>query len=132
MELALGVDDVLHLCFLSPRFRHARNRLDACFLLVILFSRPVRQALAFNTLESICRSFPIGHAKAGTIAVAEIKLREVALQMSFADVVVNANDATLENCEVSFDRVAVGSAANVFADAMVNHFVPANSLPRAM
>jgi hypothetical protein len=42
-------------------------------------SRPVRQALALNTLESLCRPFPIGDTKAGTIAVAEIKLRKVAL-----------------------------------------------------
>ena len=53
---------------------------------------PIRRALALDAPESISRPFFIGNAKAGTIVVAEIKLRQIALQMGFADVVINASD----------------------------------------
>lgn len=59
----------------SSRFRHARKRIEACLGWLILVSRPVRQALALTTLESICRTFHIGKADVGTIIIAEIKFR---------------------------------------------------------
>ena len=45
-----------------------------------MVNRPVRQALALSTFESICRLFPIGDAKARMIVVAEIKLLQMSLK----------------------------------------------------
>lgn len=47
-------------------------------------SRPVRQALALNTFESLRRPFPVADAKAGTIIIAELKFRQIALQVLLA------------------------------------------------
>jgi len=55
------------------RFRHARKRLANCFLLLISVSRPVRQALALDTLKSNSRPFPIGNAGTRVVVIAERK-----------------------------------------------------------
>jgi hypothetical protein len=48
-----------------------------------LVSRPVRQALALDTSESLCRPFPIIHAKTGAIIVPELELVQVPLQKRY-------------------------------------------------
>lgn len=53
-------------------------------------SRTIRETLALDTQESFCRTFSIGHAKLGAVVIAEIKLRKITLQVSFADVVIHA------------------------------------------
>jgi hypothetical protein len=53
----------------------------------------IRETLALDTQESLCRTFSIGHAKLRPVVVSEIKFREIAFQMSFADVVGYAIDA---------------------------------------
>lgn len=77
--------------------RHRANRFAACFLLLILVNRPVRQALALDTLESSHRPLPIGNAKAGTIVIAELKFREIALQVLFAAESVGPAHTALEH-----------------------------------
>ena len=94
-------------------------------------SRTIRETLALYTQESLRRTFSIGHAKLGAIVVTEIKFRQIALQMGFADVVIDAIDATLENREVTFDRIAVRVVADVFTIAMVNHLVTGEFLANA-
>ena len=49
-----------------------------------LVSRPVRQALALNTLKSRRRPFPVRKAEFGAVIVPELKLVQVPLQMLFA------------------------------------------------
>jgi len=65
--------------------RQRKNLLTSCFLCLILVSRSICQALAFDTLESSGRPFPIGNAKAGTIFIAELKSRQIALQVLFTE-----------------------------------------------
>ena len=78
----------------GPRFfRLIQSFLTSCFRLTGLVSRPVRQALALCTFKSNCRPFPVADAKAGTIVVAEFKLRDSAL-----DVARCKNDMCLSCC----------------------------------
>jgi hypothetical protein len=55
-------------------FFQAKKRLANCVLFPIFVSRPVRQALALDTLESKNRPFPIRDAEPGAVGVAERKL----------------------------------------------------------
>jgi len=74
------------------RFRQARNLLAVCFrnLWFCLVSRPVRQALALDTLKSRRRPFPVSKTEFGAVIVPELKLVQVALQMLFAAKAVSA------------------------------------------
>ena len=72
---------------------------------MILVSRPVRQALALDTLESLRRPFPIANAKAGTIVVAELKFRQVTLQVLFTAERVGAAHTAFEHAEEVIDVV---------------------------
>jgi hypothetical protein len=59
-------------CFL--RFLHAKNRLALCFIDLGSISRPVRQALALNTLKSRRRPLPVSETEFGAVIVPELKL----------------------------------------------------------
>jgi hypothetical protein len=70
--------------FESSRFWrafHARNRLTVWRINsgFCLISRPVRQALAFDTFHRKHRPFPIGNAEARPVIVAKFKFTEIAL-----------------------------------------------------
>src|SRR5436190_4231102 len=85
-------------CYSQALFvRQTRKRFAACLGWTILVSRPVRQALALDTFEGSCRPFPIVDAEGHAVIIAEIKFREIALQMRFADLMINASDAALKN-----------------------------------
>jgi hypothetical protein len=63
--------------------RQRRKRFAAYSLFVILVSRPVRQALAVDATQSICRPFPISDAKGHAVIVAErfAAAKDVAFQL---------------------------------------------------
>jgi hypothetical protein len=82
---------------------------------VILVSRPVRQALALDTLESLRRPFPIANAKAGTIVVAELKFRQVTLQVLLAAERVGSAHTALEHAEKVFNVVVVKPPAFTYS-----------------
>jgi hypothetical protein len=106
------------------RFRHVRKRLAACFLWLILVSRPVRQALALDTLESSHRPFPIGHAKAGTIVIAELEFRQITLQVLFTAERIGAAHTPLEYAKEVFDVIrGEASGIDVLASAVVQGLV---------
>ena len=50
------------------------------------------------------------------MVVAEVELADVPLQMRLGNVMVRADNASLEDREIVFDRVGVRAAANVFLD----------------
>src|SRR6202167_5279133 len=79
--------------------RQRKNLLTSCFLCLILVSRPIHQALALDTLESSCRPFPIGNAKARTIVIAELKFRQIVLQVLFAAERIGPAHAVLEHAK---------------------------------
>jgi len=76
------------------RFRQAKNRLAVCLshLGFCLVSRPVRQALALDTLKSRRRPFPVSKAEFGAVIVPELKLVQVPLQMLLAEKATGAFD----------------------------------------
>jgi hypothetical protein len=53
------------------RFRHARNRALNYFFEVILVRIAIRQLLAFRTFDGKGRTFPIAHAEARAVGIAE-------------------------------------------------------------
>ena len=51
--------------------------------------------------------------------VPKVKLGKVALQVLLADVAIGAGDSTFHDRDVSLDRIRVGDAANMLADAVI-------------
>lgn len=97
-----------------------RLGLDACV-------RPsIGKALSNDPLEELRGADFVVHAKARTVGIAEIEFRRVAMKMLIGDMVVDANDAALQDREVIFDCVRVPEmGADVFicgmVDATVHH-----------
>ena len=77
---------------MRKRLRHAKKRLAVCFRNrgFCLVSRPVRQALALDTLKSNRRPFPVSEAEFGAVIVPELKLVQVPLQMLLAAKAIGA------------------------------------------
>ena len=71
----------------------------------------IGQSLPFDALEGFCGALAVLNAKAGTIVVSEIELREIAMQMGFADRMIRSDDPALEDAEKVFDRVRVNKTA---------------------
>jgi hypothetical protein len=57
----------------------------------------IQEPLPGNTNYSLAGALSIVHAKHHAFIVSEIELSQITLQMCFADVVINASDAALEN-----------------------------------
>ena len=70
-------------------------------------SRFIGQPLALHADQQIDGAVEVIHAQRLAIAVAEIELVQVALQVMLGNVVIGANNAALENSEVGFYGVAV-------------------------
>ena len=62
-------------------------------------------------------------AKARAVAIAEIELGEIAMQVSFAAMLIDALHAALEDREEAFDGVGVNVAANVLASGVAHECV---------
>ncbi len=86
----LGVRFGLCVCLLAERIR-----LSIC------------QPLADDAEQCSLCACQIIHAELHTIVVAEIKLRQVAVQMLFATVLVDTRHAALEQAEVALNRARV-------------------------
>jgi len=74
----------------------------AAWLKSCLVSRAVRETLAFRTLDCKRRTFPVVNAEGGPVVIAEIKFREIAMQMLFFAMLVHAAHAALEDREITF------------------------------
>jgi hypothetical protein len=70
----------------------------ACFVVLILVSRPVRETLAFNTFGNERRTFPVFHFSGVPF---EIPFREVARQMGFANRMMSTEHRTLHEAETA-------------------------------
>jgi hypothetical protein len=77
-------------------FRQRTKRLAAA-LKSGLVSRPVRETLALSILDGQRRTFPIGNAEGRAVIVAEIKFREIAMQVLFLAMLVGAAHSALEH-----------------------------------
>ena len=58
--------------------------------------------------------------KGNAVAVAEIELREIAVQMLLAAVLIDALHPAFEDAEKALNRVRVDAAASILADTMID------------
>ena len=86
-------------------------------------SLPVGQSLSDDALNGPFGSLNVVYAQPDPIGIAEIELREIAVQMLLFAVLVDAFHATLENRVVALDGVGVDVAANVFVNGVVDGFM---------
>lgn len=110
----------------TVRFGESRPSLGA-FSLASASSGLVGEALADNALERLVGAHGIVNAQRNTSIVAEIKLLQVAVEVTLATVLVNALHAALKDREVAFDRVRGGGATDVFL-GLVAHNLMAHEL----
>lgn len=82
---------------------------------------PIGQALAEDALEGLFGALPIGRR---AVIVAEVELGGVARKVRLADMVINADDAALEDRKEVLDRVRVLLAARIFRHTVVDLLVP--------
>src|SRR6266702_1034881 len=94
---------------------------------ISLTRRGIGQALATGALESATGPLHVIYAQANAIAIAEIEFCEIAVQMLFAAMLVDADHATLEDGEVAFNGVGVNGVsvgiAHVFVSRVHHGFV---------
>ena len=60
---------------------HLWKALTCCLTVTGFVNPPIGQALALNGLEGLCGTGCIVNFESGTIAIAEIELRQIAMQM---------------------------------------------------
>ena len=77
-------------------------------------SRSIGQATPPSAFQDQVGAGFVIEAELHPMAVAEVELGQIPMQMSFRNVMVNAVDAALENGEVSLDGVGVDISAHVF------------------
>jgi len=85
--------------------------------------RRIGQALATETCKRDVRALYIVDAELGAVILAEIKLGQVSIKVLGIDVLVNADDAALEDREEPFKSIGVHVAARPFELGMVDGFV---------
>jgi hypothetical protein len=101
---------------------------SAAYFLVFLLlpyglsvSRPrIGEALSNDTLDCSLSALHIVNSETDAVAIAEIELRKISVQMAFAAMLVNAFHATLEDRIEAFDSIGMDVPANVFLSAMVH------------
>src|SRR6185369_1567563 len=84
----------------------------------------VREALAFAALNGKYRTFSIGNV-AGRIA--EIELCQIAMQVLFGAMLIDALHAAFEDREITLNRVRMDLAAHVLARAVLHSLMIANA-----
>ena len=83
----------------------------------------VGQALAEDALDRALGARLVVHPQCNASVVAELELREAAMPVLLAAVLVDAIHSALENAERAFDPVRVHRAAHVFVDRVPDRFV---------
>jgi len=87
------------------------------------FSCFVGQPLSFDALKREVRALRVIDAKLGAGIHAEIELGQVTVKMLGVDMLIHADNASLENREKAFKRIGMHVAACPFVLGMVNGFV---------
>src|SRR3546814_9307609 len=82
------------------------------------FRPPIGEALALDAFQGLVHALHVLDTKGSALVVAEIELRQIALQVGRANMVVGAIDAALEQGEVALNGVGVGVAAHVLVNAV--------------
>ncbi len=107
------------------RFLHRRKARAFCLSVRGLTRLIIHQPFAFGALERASGALCVFDAKARAVAVAEIELGEITMQMRLANAVIDTRDPALENRIVVFDRVRVRPTAElgVFVRRMIDGVV---------
>ncbi len=90
-------------------------------------SRSIGEPLADNAAQRPIGALYVVHAEHDPVVVSKIKLGEVTMQVFFADMLVNAIDAALEDREVSLSGIGGRIAARVIDGAVTGE--PLASFP---
>ena len=88
-----------------------------------LVRRRIGQALADGTFDGAIGALYVVDAELGAVVVAEIKFREIAIDVLLVDVLIDADQPALEHAKEAFKGVGVRIATDVLALGMVNGFV---------
>jgi len=96
----------LRLAFLRARAIW-REKSDSVSLLI-------HQALAFDALHGLDGAVNVAVAEFDAVIVAEVKFREVAVQVLLAAVLIDAAHAALEDREEALDRIGVDVTPDIF------------------
>lgn len=86
-------------------------------------SRFIGQSLAFESLQRKLGALSVVDAEFGAGIHAEIKLRQVPVKVFVIHVLIDPDQATLEDAEIAFESIGVNVAAYPFTLGMVNRFV---------
>jgi len=95
------------------------NAFASCFGVFFLPTNPpISQALPGDPGQQNVGTLCVFNTKTRTVVIAEIIFREIAMQVLFAIVLVNAFKAAFKDGEEAFNRIGVSIVADVFANAM--------------
>jgi hypothetical protein len=84
---------------------------------------PIRETLADNASDGALSALAIIYANSDPVAIAEVKLCEITVQMFLGTVLIGAFRAALENREVVFNGVGRCVSTDVFASRVLDGFV---------
>lgn len=86
-------------------------------------SLPVGQALSDDAFNGPRGSLYVIYAEPGAVAIAEIKFRQVTVQVLFFAMLVGAAHAAFENRKIAFNSVGADRPARIFLCRVVDGFV---------
>ena len=74
-------------------------------------SGAIHKALACRSRRDLADTFRVFNPKPGTVVIAEIEFRKIAMHMLLADMMERTNHAALENGKIVFGAIDVNEAA---------------------
>ena len=83
----------------------------------------IGEALALTASYRCDSAVGVIEPKRGTIIVAEIKFRQITVQMLLGTVLIHAAHAAFENREIAFDCIGRHVAARIFLRGVIDGFV---------
>jgi hypothetical protein len=76
---------------------------------------PIGQALAANGFKQHVGAFTVGNLESRAAVITEIELCQIAVQVSFIAMLINADHAALEDGEDAFNRIGVDNGVALTA-----------------
>jgi hypothetical protein len=110
---------------MNDRLRHEWSRpgLEGRRACPVSTSRSVGKAFSDDSFDRQISAGAIIDPQLGAVAVAEIELGEVTFQVCFADMLVDAIDAALQDREVALDGVGISLSPDIFFGGVVNRLI---------
>ena len=92
----------------------------------------IGEPLADEARKDTVGPLPVIATERHAVAVAEIKLCEIAVKVLFRAPLINALHAALEDAEIAFNRVRVDAATPVFAERVIDRSVAQEIVVKAL